>query len=146
MSTFFTLSVLFALMQMAISKGKEAHLTTAASASTPMPNLEIVLHDLGNFCLMPSDGSHVRVRICVNEGIRFLVEYIDPTSKAEKFFSAKVDLSKFWDGCPYQNLSNDDIAYEVSVSDAENMLRWVLKRAENIQHAWDDDLIEKVYI
>lgn len=120
---------LFALMQVAIANGFATELSTVASSNNAMPNLLVIINDLGFGTIDPRETPHVRIRICqATMKLRFVVEGICDTE------SVQVNLNKFWDSCPigWRN-PNHDWVWEVDYEDAEKLLLWTMQRGKDIK-------------
>lgn len=125
------LNMLFTLMQIAISSGLQAELSTIASRKNPTPNLCVVINGLNSFNVEPREYDHVRVRVCHSANkFRFLVEEILLDGFESK---TTVDLSKFWDNCPYGEYDARFDLFAVDYEDADDLLKWVIKRGEDIK-------------
>ena len=138
------LNILFALMQVAVSHGAAAELSTLAGVDFPMPNLIVVLNNLGFGSLEPRDFPHVRIRICHEDytnKLRFVIEDILHDNE-----SISVNLDNFWNDCPYGNF-NETLSWvwEVQSEDAEKLLLWTMQRGKDIKcpdilaNAWSID-------
>ena len=125
----YILHLLFALMQVAISKGNATELSTAAGMDA-LPNLSVVISDLGCCYIEPYNYNHVRVRICPDDmKLRFIIENIIH----DKTQIPQINLENFWDNCPYgQQNPLYPWGWEIDYSEAEQLLLWTLQRGQDI--------------